>query len=85
MTDPTDRLLNLCLAAGASRYVSGPAAKDYMELDKFERAGIEVIWMDYTGFPDYQQAWGAFEPHVSIIDLLLNCGKSSRDYLQRSA
>ena len=82
---PTDRLLNLCSAAGGTRYVSGPAAKDYMELEKFERAGIEVAWMDYTGFPEYPQAWGAFEPHVSIIDLLLNCGDSSPAYLRRRA
>jgi hypothetical protein len=82
---PTDRLLNLCCAAGATRYVSGPAAKDYMELEKFDRAGIEVTWMDYSGFPEYPQAWGTFEPHVSIVDLLLNCGESSRDYLQRTA
>jgi len=79
---PTDRLLNLCSAAGATRYVSGPAAKDYMELEKFDRAGIEVSWMDYSGFPEYPQAWGPFEPHVSIVDLLLNCGEASRDYLR---
>lgn len=82
---PTDRLLNLCSTVGATNYVSGPAAKNYMELEKFERAGIAVSWMDYNGFPEYPQAWGAFESHVSIIDLLLNCGESSRNYLQQTA
>lgn len=82
---PTDRLLNLCSAAGATHYLSGPAAKNYMELEKFARAGIEVSWMDYSAFPEYPQAWGAFEPHVSIVDLLLNCGETSRYYLRRNA
>jgi hypothetical protein len=83
--EPTQRLLRLCLAAGATRYMSGPAAKDYMDLSQFSRAGIEVVWMDYAGFPDYPQCWGAFEPRVSTVDLLLNCGSASSAYLRQTA
>jgi hypothetical protein len=72
--EPTQRLLELCRAAGARRYLSGPAAKAYLDIDVFSRAGIEVVWMDYAGYSNYPQGWGGFEGEVSIIDLLLNVG-----------
>jgi len=81
--EATDRLLNLCVACGATRYVSGPAAKAYMDVEKFARSGIEVIWMDYSGFPEYPQCWGAFQPHVSIVDVLLCCGNRAENYIRR--
>jgi hypothetical protein len=82
--EPTDRLLNLCIASGATRYISGPAARNYMDLEKFARAGIEVDWMGYNGFPEYHQCWGVFEPRVSIVDVLLNCGRLSVGYLKQA-
>lgn len=81
--EATDRLLNLCRACGATRYLSGPAAKAYMDVEKFARAGIEIIWMNYSGFPDYPQCWDAFEPHVSVVDLLFCCGDRAHNYVRR--
>lgn len=81
---PTDRLLHLSLAACATNYLSGPAAQSYLDTGRFEQAGISVEWMDYSGFPDYQQCWGDFESKVSIVDLLLNCPVEPRSYLVRS-
>jgi hypothetical protein len=78
----TDRLLAICQELGADRYLSGPAAKAYMELEKFERANIEVEWMDYSGYPAYPQLHGEFEQAVSIIDVLLNTGPDARRYLK---
>jgi hypothetical protein len=72
--EPTQRLLELCRAVGARRYLSGPAAEAYLDTGVFDQAGIEVVWMDYAGYPDYPQCWGGFEGTVSIIDLLLNFG-----------
>jgi hypothetical protein len=81
---PTDRLVALSRAAGASCYLSGPAAKTYLETDKFARHGIEVAWMEYGPYPEYRQCWGPFVDHLSIIDLLLNCGVDSIRYLAKS-
>lgn len=81
MMDPTDRLLQLCLAVGATHYVSGPAAQAYMDLEKFDKAGIAVSWMDYSNLVEYPQCWGTFDSHVSIVDLLLNCGDASPGFL----
>jgi hypothetical protein len=80
----SERLLRLCQAAGASRYLSGPAAQSYLDESAFRQEGIAVAWMDYGGYREYPQLWGPFAPSVSIVDLLLNCGDAARNYLGRS-
>lgn len=78
----TERLVSLCKQAKATTYISGPAARDYMQPELFEEAGIELRYFDYTGYPEYPQLWGGFEHGVSVVDLLFNCGPDARDYLK---
>jgi hypothetical protein len=80
--EPTERLLAIATALGATGYLSGPAARDYLDVERFETAGIQVLWMNYDGYPAYPQLWGEFEPRVSIVDLLLNTGTEAPSYLQ---
>ena len=77
-----ERLAGICEQAGATKYVSGPAAKSYMALQPFDNRKIAVDWYDYEGYSEYQQLWGRFEPGVSILDTLFNCGPGSRNYLR---
>ena len=72
----TERLLNLCLHFGATRYLTGDAAKDYLDVDLFARHNIEVEWQAYK-HPVYTQQHGEFVPYLSALDLLLNCGDES--------
>ena len=37
--------------------------------------------MDYSGYPEYEQLHPPFMHHVSIIDLLLNCGPEAAYYI----
>ncbi len=78
----TERLSNLCQQAGAMEYISGPAAKDYIEEKYFEDAGIKLSWFNYSGYPEYPQQWGEFAHGVSILDLLFNCGKDSPQFMR---
>jgi hypothetical protein len=78
----SERLLGVCLATGATTYVSGPAAQDYLDQSLFADAGVAVEWFDYRGYPIYPQLWGDFEHSVSILDLLFNCGHDSKLYMQ---
>ncbi|MGY1890685.1 hypothetical protein DMX02_23680 [Pseudomonas jessenii] len=73
----SERLANLCAQAGGSEYISGPAAKDYIEPKVFEDMDIKLSWFDYAGYPEYPQLWGEFTHGVTILDLLFNCGKES--------
>lgn len=76
-----DKLINICQTIGADSYLSGPAARNYIENDKFSTAKIELCYKDYAGYPDYQQLWGNFESTVSIIDVIFNCGEKSPYYI----
>jgi hypothetical protein len=78
----TERLANLCAQAGGTEYISGPAARDYIDPAVFQDAGIKLTWFDYTGYPKYTQLWGEFTHGVSILDLLFNCGKDSHRYMR---
>jgi hypothetical protein len=78
----SERLAGLCLQAGGTEYISGPAAKEYVDEKVFAEMGIKLTWFDYTGYPEYPQLWGEFAHGVSIIDLLFNCGKDAPRYLR---
>ncbi len=83
--DRNARLVTLCKSVGATRYLSGPAAKGYLDEDLFRREGLDVAWMDYSGYPEYHQLHGKFEHSVSILDLIFNEGEDARRYLKSFA
>lgn len=76
-----DKLLSLLKATGANRYVSGPAAKNYLDEAAYTAAGMEVVWKDYAGYPEYPQQNTPFEGMVSIVDLLFNVGPAAPWYI----
>jgi hypothetical protein len=78
----TERLVSLCQQAGATEYVSGPAAKNYLEETLFAEAGIRVRWMDYSAYPEYHQLFPPFEHAVSVLDLLFNEGPNAWRYMK---
>jgi hypothetical protein len=78
----SERLADLCASAKGSEYISGPAAKDYIEEAVFVERGIKLTWFDYTGYPEYPQLWGEFTHGVTILDLLFNCGKDAHRYMR---
>lgn len=80
----SERLADLCLQSGATAYISGPAAKAYLEEEAFSNRGIKVEWFNYSGYPVYPQLWGDFAHHVTILDLLFNCGKASPRFMKFS-
>jgi glutaredoxin-related protein len=65
------------MQAGATEYISGPAAKGYVEENIFTDQGIKLTWFEHSGYPEYPQLWGEFTHGVSILDLLFNCGKNA--------
>ena len=76
-----DRPLEILKALGATSYLSGPTARPYTDASKFKEAGIQLEYKTYE-YKAYPQLYGSFEPAVSIIDLLFNCGEQSRSYLK---
>lgn len=76
-----DRLLSLLKAVQADLYVSGPAGKAYIEEERFREAGIEIIWKDYSGYPEYSQFHPPFQHAVTILDLLFHTGPRAPFYI----
>lgn len=77
-----ERLLELLKKVKTSYYLSGPAAKSYINEELFKQEGIEIEWMDYGGYPEYNQLYPPFEHAVSIIDLILNEGYSTPNFMK---
>jgi hypothetical protein len=72
----TERLVEICRRLGADTYLSGAGARAYLELERFGAAGIAVPFQAFA-CPVYPQRHGAFQPDLSVVDLLFNCGKDS--------
>jgi hypothetical protein len=78
----TERLADICSQAKGTEYISGPAARDYIDEGVFTNQGIKLVWFGYAGYPEYPQLWGDFTHGVSILDLLFNCGKDAHRYMK---
>lgn len=78
----TERLVALCQQAGADHYISGPAARDYIDDSLFKAAGITLEYMDYSGYPEYSQMYPPFEHGVTVLDLLFHTGKDAPRYMK---
>lgn len=83
--DRNERLVSLCRQSGATGYVSGPAARAYLDEAMFADAGIRVSWADYSGYPEYPQPHPPFDHGVSIIDLIACMGEDATGFLSEVA
>ncbi len=81
--NPDDRLIALTKHFDAHTYLAGVGGKDYMDLKKYTQSGVELIFQEYK-HPVYNQLFGAFEPFMSVIDLIYNHGKKSLEILTAS-
>jgi transposase len=80
--DKVERLIDACKKLKATKYLSGPAAKNYINEDLFNENNIELEWMDYSNYKEYNQLYPPFEHGVSILDLIFNEGPSARSFLK---
>jgi WbqC-like protein family len=80
--DRTQRLVNICTNLGGTRYITGPAAKAYMDESLFSQAGISIHYFDYSGYPEYPQLYGDFSHEVTVLDLIFNQGPEATCYMK---
>lgn len=78
--NPTQRLIDICENVGATRYIIGTRAKDYMEEWRWEKTKVILEYFEPT-YPPYPQLYGEFLDNCAIIDLLFNCGPESGKYI----
>ncbi len=80
----TERLVNLCKAAGADTYLAGAGGRDYMDMGLFEKAGIKVIFQQYA-HPVYSQFDAGFVPSLSAVDLIWHHGADAPRIMRSKA
>lgn len=69
-----DRLLAICRRTGASQYLAAAGSACYIDGEgAFADTEIALRYHNYI-HPTYQQAGSGFTSHMSIVDLLMNCG-----------
>lgn len=77
----TGRVVQAVQKVGGTEYLSGPRGRDYLEPAAFERAGLRLAYKDYSGYPPRLQDSPAFDPKVSVVDLLFHCGPRSGEQI----
>ncbi len=81
----TERIIELCLKMKADKYLFGSGGRDYLEEEKFKRAGITLVYQEFEP-PVYRQQYmrdkDHFLAHLSTVDLLFNEGPDSRKVLE---
>ena len=76
----SDRILDMCQVLGSDVFIFGGEGDKYADVPSFERAGVRPVFQTYN-HPVYPQLHGTFVSHLSVIDLLANCGDDSLDIL----
>lgn len=76
----SDLVLDMCRKLGATTYIFGALGRNYADVAAFQNAGIDVIFQDYV-HPVYPQLHRPFVSHLSVFDLLFNCGPASFDII----
>ncbi len=74
--DPTGRLIDICKYFSSDTYLAGQDGANYMDMEQFAKAGIKVMVQEFN-HPVYPQCFGEFQSHMSIVDLIFNCGPES--------
>ncbi len=82
--EPTLRLVKICQALAGDAYLSGKDGAKYMDLDTFHSHQLEVVFQDFH-HPEYSQCYGPFEPNLSVVDLLFNCGPESLTIIREAS
>jgi hypothetical protein len=77
----SDRVLEIVLHLGGDTYITGHGARNYLNHEAFEHAGVAVRYMNYRCSP-YQQLHGEFTPYVSSLDLVANCGVEGKKFIR---
>jgi hypothetical protein len=76
----TERLIDLVLKTGASTYLSGPSARNYLDERLLRENGICLEYKAYHYLP-YPQLWGEFSGAVTVLDLIANCGPQAKNFV----
>lgn len=76
------RNVNIVSHLGGDVYLSGIGARVYNDESEFNKHHIKLVYQDFK-HPEYPQRWGDFQPNLSIIDMLFNCGPETIEIIRK--
>ncbi len=71
--EKNELLINICHELNETKYMSNKGSENYVDIEKFNKNGIDHIYINYEGTV-YQQVYDGFESGLSVLDMLFNCG-----------
>jgi hypothetical protein len=77
-----EKVIKICIELGCTHFINGPSAKAFMDEKLFKLEGIQLEYIDYS-YPEYRQLFQPFSHEVTILDVLFNCGGSSKRFTCR--
>lgn len=77
-------VLELARKSGATHYLSGIHGKDYLNVTDFEKAGMGLVFQDFSCLPYFQGKRKSFVSHLAIIDALFWTGAEGTRQLMQS-
>ncbi len=78
-TDRNNRLIQLCVQAGADEYLSGKGGAGYNAEEEFASRGVRIRYIQYPDFV-YPQLHGPFLAGLSLLDMYCNLGPESKKF-----
>ena len=83
-TFASELVLDICKKNGATKYITGSGGKNYLQLDTFAKAKVEVDFIETKLPVSYKQLFSKmnFENDLSALDIIFNCGANWRNVVK---
>lgn len=79
-----DLIIDICQKTHADSFMLGMGGSNvYADQNRIASAGIKIVPQNFV-HPIYDQLWGPFISHLSILDLLFNEGAEARQYFAKN-
>ena len=75
-------LASICTSLNSNEYISPVGSKNYLDKSTiFAKKNITINYFKYN-HPVYKQMYSNFISHLSVIDIIFNCGEKTLDLIE---
>ncbi|MFC1461929.1 WbqC family protein, partial [Verrucomicrobiota bacterium] len=78
-----ERVIRICREVGADTWLANSAGRDYIDPALYDGSRIKVVFQDFDP-PVYKQQYEPFVSHLSVIDMIFNCGSSTLELIRKA-
>jgi hypothetical protein len=77
----TEKIIDIVKIMECGKYLASKGDQSFLDERQFKREGIELVYLTFQP-KEYRQQFGAFVPHLSIVDLLFNNGPGAKHWVK---